>query len=129
VAPDVNVNIPPSVERYTGFVPYSAKKAVVRRERFSDPTGGDALVIDYGNAIEPPEVSNVSAAQYEAAIDAFYSTLGLPVPTTEYDYSEPKPHAGPIPMEATAYASLPAEYAENFTPVQVNRYGTVSKWR
>ncbi len=125
VAPDANVNIPPSVERYTGFVPYSARKAVARRERFVDPTAGDSLVVDYGNAIEPPTVSNVSAAKYEAALDAFYSALAMP----EYDYSQPKPHTGPIPIEATAYASLPSEYAENFTPIQVNRYGTVSKWR
>lgn len=130
VSPDSTISIPaaPTVERYTGFVPYNARTAVVvsgRRERF-DP---DTLLTDYGNAITPPTVSNVSSAQYEAAVAAFYDALNTTAPADTYDYDAPVVIKKQIPIEATAYASLPAEYAENFTPLQVNRYGTVSKWR
>jgi hypothetical protein len=132
VAPDANVNIasPMTVERYTGFVPYNSKAVALKRERFTDPSG-DSLPIDYGNALLPPAPpTDISSQQYDAAIAAFYSTLNLPIPENQYDYDAPQtPIAGPIPIEATAYASLPSEYAENFTPLQVNRYGTVSKWR
>jgi len=130
VAPDANTSIPSAVERYSGFVPYTARP----RERFVDPTrerfvdpSGDSLIIDYGNAMIPPSVTNVPAEQYDAAIAAFYETLGMPAPSTEYNFDAVR--SGPIPIEATAYASLPAEYAENFTPLKVNRYGTVSKWK
>lgn len=122
VAPDANTSIPSAVERYSGFVPYTARP----RERFVDPSG-DSLIIDYGNAMIPPSVTNVPAEQYDAAIAAFYETLGMPAPSTEYNFDAVR--SGPIPIEATAYASLPAEYAENFTPLKVNRYGTVSKWK
>lgn len=123
VSPDVNVNIPSALERYSGFVPFTARQ----RERFVDPSG-DSLIIDYGNAMIPPSITNIPAQQYDAAIAAFYETLGMPVPSNEYDF-DATPHRAPIPIEATAYASLPAEYAENFTPLKVNKYGTVSKWK
>ena len=129
VAPDSNVNIPSgTVERYTGFVPYSARSvAVKRRERFDE---GENLSIDYGNAISPPEKpALVTSQQYDAALASFYAALNLPIPENKYDFDAPQTMIGPIPIEATAYASLPAEYVENFTPVQVNRYGTVSRWR
>jgi hypothetical protein len=131
VAPDVNVNIPTrsTEERYAGFVPMTAKRPPA--ERFSQE---DSLVVDYGNAMIPPIPPSAippSAERYRAAVAAFYSALG--VSEEFYDFDS-KPSPGPIPIEANAYASLPADYAENFTPMrqnglEVNVYGTVSKWR
>jgi len=136
VAPDVNVSIPTATteERYTGFVPYTA-------DRFDRPVFDygrfDRPVFDYGNAMIPPAApSSVSIERYEAAVAAFYSALGVGAPEY-YDYKRAPP-PGPIPIEANAYASLPADYAESFTPMrgtqstaplEVTVYGTVSKWR
>jgi hypothetical protein len=130
IAPDTTVNVPQlSVERYTGFVPYNARAVAATR---SDPTPlRETMSFDFGNAIfqPPPQPAEVSNEQYDAALLAFYSTLNMPVPSSENYDDAPAPRKGSIPIEATAYASLPAEYAENFTPLQVNRYGAVSKWR